>query len=380
MTDKGIAFSGYREENAFITSEIIRDVLRVLSEDDLVNGRDVVRLEASLQEACGRQHAVAVASGTDAIFFALAANGIGPGDEVLVPGFTFVATASAILRTGARPVFVDVSIDAEERGIAPCTMDLDDAEARLSSRTRAIVWVGMYGGLSDPEAIAAFASRHDLVLIEDAAQSFGASYDSIPAGRLGAASALSFDRQKTLSALGTAGAVVTDDATVAARIRALRYHGKAGGGYAQLGFNSQLNSISAAVLLTKKCLFEQWAERRRSIAAQYDAAFAGTSVHVLFWPKRSKHARHKYVLLVRNRPAFQKFLAANDVPTKVHYERPLYREQVFADGREAVPLLRTCDHLSDMVVSLPIHAFLTDPQVNRIIETVRCYDAAAPDV
>jgi perosamine synthetase len=351
-------FAGAREFAA------LRDELMPAIEDALAGGRalqgePVGAFEAALAASTGRRHAVAVGSGTDALAFALVAHDVGPGDEVLVPAFSFIASASCVLRAGARPVFVDVAVDVD--GL----LDLDDAAAKVTPRTRAVVAVQLYGQMLDPAALEGFAATHDLVLVEDAAQALGASAGGRPCGSIGRASACSFDPTKILSAPGSGGAVLCDDDALAGRLRRLRWHGRdASGASSELGFNSQLPSASAAALLVKLGHQPAWTARRQAIAARWTAALTGTGVAPpTVLPGRS-HVFHKYVVRSERRDALRERLAAAGIPTLVHYATGLHRQPVFAPHDPAP--CPAADALAATVLSLPIHAFLTDGEVERV--------------
>jgi dTDP-4-amino-4,6-dideoxygalactose transaminase len=237
---------------------------------------------------------------------------------------------------------------------------LDLETAPVGPRTRAVIAVDLYGQMVDPAAAEAFARAHDLLLIEDAAQAFGAAAGGRPAGATGTLACCSFDPTKTLAAPGSGGAVLCDDDALAARLRRLRWHGHDGAGaYAELGFNSQLPSAAAAVLLDKLAHHDAWTARRREIAARYDAALPGSAVGVA--PDRT-HSFHKYVLRTPRRAAWQGRLREAGIPTLVHYARPLPREPVFATAA-AFP---RADAACAEVLSLPIHAYLSDAEVDRI--------------
>ena len=292
MSAAGIPFfAGAREMTAH-GAEYLEAIGAALAGGQALQGPQVGALEERLADACVRRFAVAVGSGTDALFFALAANGIGPGDEVLVPAFSFIATASCIVRAGARPVFADVD--------ASGLLDLESAAAACGPRTRALIAVQLYGQMLDPARLEAFAVERGLLLVEDAAQAFGAAADRRSAGSVGPVSCLSFDPTKTVSAPGSGGALLCDDEELAARVRRLRWHGRdAAGQFAALGYNSQLPTASAAVLLRKLDLDPGWTDRRRAIAVQYDAALAGTPARPIGTLPRREHVFHKYVVRVR---------------------------------------------------------------------------------
>ena len=354
-------FAGAREFAA------LRDALMPAIEDALAGGRalqgePVGAFEAALAAFTGRRHAVAVGSGTDALAFALVAHGIGPGDDVLVPAFSFIASASCVLRAGARPVFVDVDVHG--------LLDLDDAAAKLTPRTRAVVAVQLYGQMLDPAALEGFAAERGLVLVEDAAQALGATAAGRACGSIGHASACSFDPTKVLAAPGSGGAVLCDDDALAERLRRLRWHGRdASGAYSELGHNSQLPSASAAALLVKLAEQPAWTARRVAIAARWTAALDGSDVLAPAVLPGRTHAFSKYVVRAQQRDALRERLAAAGVPTLVHYATGLHRQPVFA-SLEPAPCPRA-DALAATVCSLPIHAFLTDDEVEHVARALR---------
>jgi len=361
----GIPFFAGAREMAVHGAGHLEAMASALAQGRALQGPQVAELEERLASLCGRAHAVAVGSCTDALFFALAAHGIGAGDEVLVPAFSFIATASCIVRAGARPVFVDVD--------AAGLLDLHAAAAACGPRTRAILAVQLYGQMLDPADLEAFAAERELVLVEDAAQAFGAAAGGRPAGSVGRAACLSFDPTKTVSAPGSGGAVLCDDEDLAGRLRRLRWHGRdAEGRFAELGYNSQLPTASAAVLLRKLDLDPAWTLRRRAIAAQYDAALDGTPAQPIgVLPGRS-HVFHKYVVRVpaAARDRLRTQLAEQGIPTLVHYAVPLPRQPLFGPGG-ASAVVPGAEALSREVVSLPIHALLEDHEVMRIAAAVR---------
>jgi dTDP-4-amino-4,6-dideoxygalactose transaminase len=368
-----VPFFGIARENAALEAALLPEFRRVLLSGEMVNNADVQRFEAQVAATAGRTHAVATGSGTDALAFALIACGIGPGDAVLVPDFTFLASASAILRIGARPVFVDMRLGDPDRDEPSCLPDLADAARRLTPQTRGMVWVGLFGGMGDPAPVAAFARRHGLVLVEDAAQNFGAGWGPARAGGLGEAAIFSFDRFKVLAAPGTGGAAVTDSPVIAERLRALRYHGVLDGEFRLLGFNSQLPALAAAALNVKLRHHPDWVARRAAIAAAYDAALAPLPVTRLRWPAATRHVWHKYVLLTPEAPALARHLAAAGIPTRRHYARPLHAEPVFAGLVAPDSRFPGAERLAAEALSLPIHAQLTPAEVARVAAALAAF-------
>ena len=340
-----------------------------------LQGEPVGAFEAALARRCGRTHAIAVGSGTDALHFALAAAGVGPGDEVIVPAVSFIASASCVLQAGAMPVFADVD--------EHLLIDLDAAAALLTPRTRGLIVVGLYGQMVDPWAAEAFASAHGVVLVEDAAQAFGAEAGGRPAGATGALSCCSFDPTKTIAAPGSGGAVLCDDDELAAAVRRLRWHGRdESGAYVELGFNSQLPSATAAVLAEKLDQQDDWTARRRAIAARYDEALAECGYRSVGLAPGRTHVFQKYVVRGGPRDAIRDSLGAAGVPTLVHYALPLPRQPLFARSSRAYP---RADAACAEVFSLPIHAYLTDDEVERVCGALRLRDGldgrvAGPEV
>jgi len=329
----------------------------------------VAAFEAALAERAGRAHAVAVGSGTDAVYFALRAAGVRPGDEVLVPDFAFVGVGSAVLRAGARPVWVDV----DDHGV----LDLAAATAALGPRTTAVVALGLYGRPLDPAAFEGFAARHGLALVEDAAQGLGGAAGGRPAGAVGEVSCFSFDPTKPLSAPGSGGAVVTDDAAAAAAVRRLRWHGAGeDGAIVERGYNSQLPTTSAAVLLAMLEHEAAWRARRRAVAARYDASLAGSAVVLPAEAPGTVHAFHRYVIRVPDRDRVRAALAAAGVEALVHYPTPLHAHPAFADVAPAAGTAPRAARLAATVLSLPLHPFLADDEVERVAAAT--LDALSP--
>jgi dTDP-4-amino-4,6-dideoxygalactose transaminase len=345
---------------------IVARIEKVLASGDVVGGSAVADLEGRLARTTGRRHAVTVSSGTDALHFALVAAGAGPGDEVLVTDFSFIASASAILLAGATPVFVDVD--------ESYNMNLERAAERCSARTRALIFVHLYGQMSDPAEIEAFAAHQGLILIEDAAQALGASFNGRPAGSTGMASCFSFNSTKTISAPGGGGAVLTDDDGIAERVCRLRCHGRsAHGEYVELGRYSMMPTATAAVLDYKLDHDHAWQERRREIVTYFRECWSHLDAPTL--PTESPGASHTYhKLVVRDaaRTDLAMRLHRTGIETGVHYPIPLHRMPLFAshgiaaedaDYPEAIQYAET-------VLTIPAHHCLRDAEVELIADAV----------
>lgn len=358
-----IEFAGARREHVELSDELTAAMSDALTSRD--SQAAVGAFEREIAARGQRAYAIAVGSGTDALFFALAALGIGPGDEVLAPDMSFIASASAILRTGATPVFVDID--------ATCCLDLARAAEKLSPRTRAMVVVQMFGAMQDPVATEAFAARHRLAVVEDAAHSFGARHAGRPAGSVGAVSALSFDAMKVLSAPTTGGAVLTNDPRVAARVRRLRYHGREDGAYLELGYNSQLSALACAALSVKLRHVERWRRRRCELAAAYAEALSGLPLPSPEASPLVDHAWHKFTVQSTEREQLRSWLAERKVPTRVHYPSPFHREGLFGGGEGGDAAYPFASRHADRSLTLPLHAHLSDAEVEHILGSVRAY-------
>ncbi|MDE3190113.1 MAG: DegT/DnrJ/EryC1/StrS family aminotransferase [Acidobacteriota bacterium] len=337
---------------------VLARVEEVFRSGQLLQGPWIADFEASLAAMTGRRHAVAVNSCTDALYFALASLRIGAADEVLVPDFSFAATASSVLRTGAVPVYVDVGEGYE--------LDLDHAAELVSDRTKALVHVDLYGRMGDAAALERFAAAHGLALVEDAAQTLGGVRDGRPAGSAGVASCFSFDPTKVVSAPGSGGALLTDDDEIAWTVRTLKGHGKSPDGtFDRVGQNAQMSSIVAAVLSVKLEHEEEWLRARQRVAAAYTDALSGREAIVPERPADREHVFHKYVVRVSGRDAVQAALRERGVATLVHYPTTLSALPFAAasprrgGGERAARFARE-------VLSLPVHPHLRDDEIARV--------------
>ena len=346
--------------------ELSTAVLAAVRRGRYVLGSEVAAFESEWAAFCGAARSVGVANGTDAITLALRALGVGAGDEVLTVAMTCAPTATGVLRAGATPVFVDV---VEDR----LTMDAGALEAALTPRTRAVLPVHLYGRVADVDAIAAFAARHGLVLVEDCAQAHGAAWGGKPAGAFGRAAAWSFYPTKNLGALGDGGAVTVaapGDAGVADRVSRLRAYGYVTRNDAgEAGFNSRLDEVQAAALRVRLRRLSAGNRRRAEIAARYDAALED-AVRV---PPPAREgetpAHHLYVVRVPDRDVFRARLDERGIGTDVHYPRAVHEQPAFARlPRGPLPVT---ERAVREVVSLPLHPLLGDADVERVIEAVR---------
>jgi dTDP-4-amino-4,6-dideoxygalactose transaminase len=357
-----IPFLDLRRQHALLKSELMAALERVVDSASFVLGAEGRALETEVAAVCGVAHAVGVGSGTDALRLALSALGVGPGDEVITPAFSFVASATTIMMAGATPVFADIDPDTYN-------VDVRAVARAITPRTRAIMPVHLYGCPAPVDELVALARERGLAVIEDAAQAIGATLHGRPIGSWGDAACLSFYPTKNLGACGDAGMVVTDRADVADRLRRLRHHGD-GGRYrhVELGYCSRLDEMQAAVLRVKLRRLAGWTEARRRIAARYHDALAGLSIRLPVEPAGARHIYHLYTVRHPQRDALVKALDALGVGTAVHYPLPVPGQPMFGGGGEKE--FPNAWRASREVVSLPGFPELTDAEVSEVIAAV----------
>jgi len=363
-----VPFFGLHREFEDIREPLMAAVEDVLASGKLLQGPAVAAFERDVAERAGRAHAVAVNSCTDALYFGLRALGVGSGDEVLVTDFSFVASGTAILRTGATPVFVDID--------ETYSLDLDLADSAVTDRTKALLWVHLFGRMSDAARVEAFAARHGLAVLEDAAQTFGGVRDGRAAGSIGQVSAYSFDPTKVIGAPGSGAVALTDDEELAAKIRRLHIHGKQGPSFEELGYNAQMSTLVAATLLVKLEHEERWLRRRREIAQLYSEALDGLAVLPELGSER-EHIVHKYVVRTPKREALQAALTERDVSTMVHYSYRLHELPLVQGRPHRVVDGGLGDRAKREALSLPIHPYLLDEELERITDGIAAFRARA---
>jgi len=355
----------YDEE---LRRDIGQAVEEVFSSGRFVLGPANEAFEKSLAERLGVRHVLGVASGTDALLVALMALDVGPGDEVVTSPFSFFASAGAVARLGAKPVFVDIDS-------ATFNLDPSRLERALTPRTKAIQPVHLYGQTADMEPILEIARRRGIPVLEDACQAIGATHGGRPAGTLGTLGAFSFYPTKNLGAAGDAGAVATDDDALAALVKSLRVHGSTATYFHdRVGGNFRMDALQAAVLSVKLPRLDGWIERRRAIAKRYDALFAdaartGRLVLPVEAPGR-RHVYHQYVVRVADRNALKARLAERGIGSSVFYPVPLHLQKCFAalGGREGD--FPQAERAAQEVLALPMFAELTDAEVDRVVSEV----------
>jgi dTDP-4-amino-4,6-dideoxygalactose transaminase len=348
-------------------------VARVLAHCQFIQGPEVRTLEADLAAFCGARHVIACSSGTDALLLILMAWEIGPGDAVICPTFTFHATAEMVALLGATPVLADVQADTFN--IDPESLQRAVATAkRLGLKPRAVIPVDLFGLPADHDAIASIADAHGLAVLDDAAQSFGASYRGRRLGALATATATSFFPAKPLGCYGDGGAVFTDDDALASRIKSLRIHGEGVDKYdpVRVGINGRLDTIQAAVLIEKLKIFPEEIIARDKIAARYSAALADVAIVPRVGNEStSVWAQYTIRLAPGRRDALAAALKAEGIPTAIYYAKPLHRQQAYSGSPVADGGAPVSDRLAEEVISLPMHAYLEPAVQDRIVAAVK---------
>jgi UDP-2-acetamido-2-deoxy-ribo-hexuluronate aminotransferase len=354
-------------------------VARVLAHCQFINGPEVAALEAALAAYSGAKHVVTCASGTDALLMVLMAKGVGRGDAVLCPSFTFCATGEAVALTGATPVFADVdettfNIDAAslKRGIATAK--------RLGLKPRGVIAVDLFGQSADYDAVVAVADAEGLFVLDDAAQSFGGSYKGRRLGGMGLITATSFFPAKPLGCYGDGGAIFTDDGALAETLRSIRVHGQGSDKYdnVRLGLTGRLDTIQAAVLIEKLKIFDDEIAARNRVADRYVQGL-GNVVTVPRLAGGNISVWAQYTIRLpggTDRDAFAAALKAQGIPTAIYYSKSMHQQTAYKDYPVADGGLAVCERLSSDVISLPMHAYLDEPSQDRVIQAVRGFFGA----
>ncbi|CAN5471709.1 DegT/DnrJ/EryC1/StrS family aminotransferase [soil metagenome] len=358
-----------------LKTELDDALIRVASSQALIFGPEVDALERDCAAYLGVKHAIGVSSGTDALVMAMMALNIGPGDEVITPTFSFFATAGAVVRVGATPVFVDVD---------PVTMNVSPAaiQAAITPRTKAIVPVHLFGQSADMDAIMAIANEHGIPVVEDAAQAIGTQYkDGRRVGSIGLMGCFSFYPTKNLGAFGDAGLMTTNDDALAVRLKQLRNHGMEPRYYHSfVGGNFRIDAIQAAVLNVKLPHLASWHEGRRRNAAIYNELFADANLAVVTpinayaaagFP--DVHIYNQYTILVEEREALRAHLQSEGIGTEVYYPVPFHRQECFRDVPSSKNAFPVSDHLAARVLSLPIFPELLPEQLEEVVATIAEY-------
>lgn len=338
-------------------------IQRVLDHGQYILGPEVVELEEKLAAYTGAKYCISVANGTDALQIALMALGVGPGDEVITPGFTYIATAETVALLGAKPVYVDID---------PRTYNLDPAllEASITPRTKAIIPVSLYGQCADFDAINAVALRHSLTVIEDAAQSFGASYKGRKSCNLSTIGCASFFPSKPLGCYGDGGAIFTSDDELGKVIRQIARHGQDRRyHHVRVGVNSRLDTLQAAILLPKLAVFDEELAQRQEVAARYSRLLNAAGIDTTpFVESNNVSAWAQYTVRVLARDQVQKALSEAGIPTAVHYPIPLNKQPAVADANVALPV---GDEVAAQVMSLPMSPNLAEGDQKKVVSALQ---------
>lgn len=356
-----IPFLDLRAQYQQIKPEVDAAISRVIESAQFVLGPEVAAFEDRFAAYCDVKHCIALNSGTSALHLALLAAGVGPGDEVITVSMTFVATTAAILYCGAKPVFVDVDPRT-------WTMDPNLVEAAITPRTKAILPVHLHGLMADMDLIIDIARRHELVVIEDAAQSHGAEYKGRRAGSVGDVGCFSFYPGKNLGAYGEGGAAVTNNPDLARRIVLLRDWGQESKyNHVVPGFNYRMDGIQGAVLKVKMDYIEAWTEARRTVASQYDRLLASSHYKRPAPTADCRHVYHVYAIALAHRDRVQKALQAAGVATGIHYPVPVHLQKAYSDLGYGPGDFPITESLADRFLSLPIYAELRPEQVAKVV-------------
>lgn len=342
-----------------LKQDIDAGIQRVLDHGQYILGPEVAELEEKLAAYVGAKYCISVANGTDALQIAEMAFGIGPGDEVITPGFTYIATAETVALLGAKPVYVDVN---------PLTYNLDPAllEAAITPRTKAIIPVSLYGQCADFDAINAIAAKHGIPVIEDAAQSFGASYKGRKSCNISTVSCTSFFPSKPLGCYGDGGAIFTNDDELAKVMRQIARHGQDRRyHHIRVGVNSRLDTIQAAVLLPKLAILDEEMSQRQNVAERYNKLLGQAGIQTTpYVEPENQSAWSQYTIRVPQREKVQELLKQSGVPTAVHYPIPLNKQPAVADSQVLLPI---GDQIAAHVMSLPMSPLMKASDQEKVV-------------
>jgi dTDP-4-amino-4,6-dideoxygalactose transaminase len=354
-----------------IRTDVLTTIETVCDEQGFILGPRVMELERSLAEYAGASHAVGVASGSDALLLSLMALGVGAGDEVITVPFTFFATAGAISRLGAKPVFVDICADT-------FNLNPDNIEQAVTPRTKAIIPVHLFGQCAGMEAITAMAKRHRLAVIEDACQAIGARRHGIMAGAMGQTGCFSFFPSKNLGAFGDGGLITTNDGKLYDAMAMLRVHGSHVRYLHEfIGINSRLDALQAAILQIKLKYLDRWAEGRRRNAARYEQLFTDAKlmdkVTLPTTAKGNEHVFNQYTVRVQQRDELRAYLKDRGVGTEIYYPVPMHLQACYRDLGYRQGSFPISEQAAEEVFSLPIYAELTEAQLTYVVEMIAAF-------
>lgn len=354
-----IDFIDLKAQQNRIKDKIDAGIQNVLTHGQYILGPEVIELEEKLASYVGAKHCITCANGTDALQIAQMAFGIGPGDEVITPGFTYIATAETVALLGAKPVYVDVNPKTYN-------LDVEKLEAAITPRTKAIIPVSLYGQCADFDAINAVAAKYGIPVIEDAAQSFGATYKGRKSCNLSTVACTSFFPSKPLGCYGDGGAIFTNDDELAKVIRQIARHGQDKRyHHIRVGVNSRLDTLQAAILLPKLEILDDEMQARQRVAEIYNQLFNQAGIHTTpYLEAHNTSAWAQYTIQVDNRAEVQEKLKAQGIPTAVHYPIPLNKQPAVADTDVMLPI---GDAIAERVMSLPMHPYLDEIKIAKVV-------------
>ena len=354
-------------EFALMADDARKAIESILTTQQFIGGPAIGELEKTIADVCGVSSATAVSSGTDSLICAMMALEIGHGDEVILPAFTFFATAGAVSRLGARPVFVDIDP-------ATFTITPEAIEKAITPKTKAILVVHLFGQCAEMDEINAIAKKHNLFVVEDAAQAIGAKYHDRPACSLGDIACLSFYPTKNLGGFGEGGMVLTDNEKLGQLTRQLRVHGESGRYiHERVGGNFRLDTMKAALLLVKYKHWPAFTQRRREIGAFYTEQFMNTPVTPPVVGAHQHMVYHQYSILADRRDDLRAYLGDRDIGSGIYYPVPLHLQKCFADCGYKPGDLPVTEETCTRVMSLPCHPMLTDDDIAEVAETVQAF-------
>ncbi|MEJ6066324.1 DegT/DnrJ/EryC1/StrS aminotransferase family protein [Psychrobacter sp. 16-Bac2893] len=346
-----------------IKAKLNANIQKVLAHGQYILGPEVHELEEKLSAYTGAKYCITCANGTDALQIAQMAFGIGPGDEVITPGFTYIATAETVAVLGAKPIYVDINPKTYN-------LDIEQLEAAITPRTKAIIGVSLYGQCADYDAINAIAAKHNIPVIEDAAQSFGASYKGKKSCNLTTVACTSFFPSKPLGCYGDGGAIFTNDEALATVIRQIARHGQDRRyHHIRVGVNSRLDTLQAAILLPKLEILDDEMQARQRVAETYNQLFTEAGITTIpFIEAHNQSAWAQYTIQVNNRDEIQAKLKEQGIPTAVHYPIPLNKQPAVADTNAVLPV---GDAVAERVMSLPMHPYMNEGQQDKIVSALQ---------
>ena len=346
-----------------IKDKLNANIQKVLAHGQYILGPEVHELEEKLSAYTGAKYCITCANGTDALQIAQMAFGIGPGDEVITPGFTYIATAETVAVLGAKPIYVDINPKTYN-------LDVEQLEAAITPRTKAIIGVSLYGQCADYDAINAIAAKYNIPVIEDAAQSFGASYKGRKSCNLTTIACTSFFPSKPLGCYGDGGAIFTNDEALATVIRQIARHGQDRRyHHIRVGVNSRLDTLQAAILLPKLEILDDEMQARQRVAETYNQLFTEVGITTIpFIEAHNQSAWAQYTIQVDNRDEVQAKLKEQGIPTAVHYPIPLNKQPAVVDSNAVLPV---GDAVAKKVMSLPMHPYLSNTSIETIVDSLR---------